>query len=205
MTPQPARPRTRRSFWDRRAAGFDLDVKPDDEAVAAARRLLGPDAQVLEIGCAVGATARALRPRVASWHAIDLSAEMVELARAEGGDITYQQTTIDGAPEGPFDAVVAFNVLHFMDLDTDLQEIRRRLRPGGLLLAQTPCLGDMNPFFRGVMPVIAVVIRLKGLRRLRFGRLRAAVVAAGFEVMEERAGPPTQTWLVARRPADGAA
>lgn len=188
------------TFWDRQAKRFDTDppTPEDDEAMAGALRVLPPDARVLEIGCAAGAHARAMVPHVASWHGIDVSAEMVRRAQQYAGDgLTFQQATLDQVEPDGYTAVVAFNVLHFLDLPDDLERIARLLPPGGLLVAQTPCLGDMPAVVRWMVRGVASVLRVPGLRRLRFAELRDAVEGR-FDVVEAEASKATETWLVAK-------
>ncbi len=192
----------RRNFWDRHAKRFDPQPSGSDEAVERAKPWLEPDDGVLEVGCATGATARALRPRVGSWHAIDISAEMIHRANEAGGDITFEQAELEAASlDGrSFDAVVCFNVLHFLDLPAATRRIHELLRPGGLLIAQTPCLGDLGAPARAGIRIVARVMRLEGLHHLRFDTLQRSV-AQSFDIVEADAARPSQTWLVARRGA----
>lgn len=190
------------TFWDRQAKRFDKEPpRPeDDEAMRRALAHLASDARVLEIGCAAGAHARAMRPHVTSWHGIDTSREMIRLAqRHEGDGLTFQQAVIgDVGPDG-YTAVVAFNVLHFMDLPDDVDRIADLLPPGGLLLAQTPCLGDVNRVSQWLAWTAARLMRIEDLHALRFDDLRAAVERR-FEILEASAGPPGRTWIAARKP-----
>jgi SAM-dependent methyltransferase len=49
-------------------------------------------------------------------------------------------------PEGEYDAVLAFNLLHLVsDLDHALALVVQALRPGGLLISKTACISEMNP------------------------------------------------------------
>lgn len=188
-------------FWDRQAERFDTPppTPQEDEAVRRALEHLRPDDSVLEVGCAAGATGEALRPRVAAWHGIDVSGEMVRRARLRAGDgLTFEQATIDQVATDGYTVVVAFNVLHFMNLERDLERIADLLPSGGRLLAQTPCIGDVNPFSRWLARGFAKVMRIQGLRMLRFDDLRNAV-ATRFDVVEADGERPGRTWLVATK------
>lgn len=101
----------------------------------------GPGLRLMEIGCGAGVLLREARQR--GWHAdaIELSAELATRARLNNpeaqittGDIqTYE-------PQGPpYDAVIALDVLeHVLQPLTMVENCREMLRPGGLLLLQTP-------------------------------------------------------------------
>ena len=200
--PRQARAKTV-TFWDRQAPRFDQDppTAADDEAMRRALDHLGPDDRVLEIGCAAGAHARAMRPYVTSWHGTDISTGMIRRAQAHAGEgLSFEQATIDVLEPGDHTAIVAFNVLHFMDPDHAAHHLARLLPPGGLLVAQTPCLGDLPWFLRGTAIPVARMLGI-GLRSVRFEALRAAL-APHFDIREADATRPSQTWIAARRKAN---
>lgn len=92
---------------------------------------------VLDIGCGPGNNAKLLREKGVRLTGIDLSAEMVTLAKAHvpGGD--FRVGDIRELPEiGPFDAVVAsFCIVHITPGETRelMARIASLLVPGGAL------------------------------------------------------------------------
>lgn len=185
--------------WDRLAKRFDTPAPGDeDEAVRRAKAYLKPSSEVLEIGCATGATAEALRPLVASWHGVDVSQEMIRRAKVRDVDATFQQGFVQDVA-GSYDVIICFNVLHFLSLPSDLDHLRRRLRPGGLLLAQTPCLGDASRKVRWALPLVGLLLGLAP-RRLRFAWLHDQI-SQRLDVLEADGSRPMQTWLVASNPS----
>lgn len=71
------------------------------------------------------------------------NAGMVDRLRARGLDVAHADATahLDGLAPGSLDAVTAFHVVEHLDLDALLGLLtaaRRALRPGGLLVAETP-------------------------------------------------------------------
>ncbi len=103
----------------------------------------------LDVGCGEGETARRLRVRVAEVVGIDTDEPSIEAARAAGGDVEYQVADLldSGLPEASFDVVTAVAVLHHLDHRAGLEQLRRLLRPGGLLLvvgfARSRSVGDL--------------------------------------------------------------
>ena len=99
---------------------------------------------VLDLGCGGGFMAEALARRGAQVIGVDPSAPAIEAARehakAEGLAIDYQVGTGEAIPvlDESFDCVVVVDVFeHVADVSIVLDEIRRVLKPGGLLLFDT--------------------------------------------------------------------
>jgi ubiquinone/menaquinone biosynthesis C-methylase UbiE len=202
-------------FWnrvaERYAASTISNVEAYEHTLTRTRAHLGPGDRVLEIGCGTASTAIRLAPSVATYIATDYAAEMVRIGReklARGGPPNLQILRAgpgDGAlPDGPFDAVLAFSLLHLLpDLPAALAEMRGLLRPGGLLISKTPCLsGPWN----ALRPVLGVM-RLAGkappsVRFLSPARLERAMTAAGFVLVEaaDHNTRPVRRFVVAQRP-----
>jgi SAM-dependent methyltransferase len=98
----------------------------------------GRDA-ALEVGSGTGAFARALAEHFGRVLAIDLSSEMVRIARARSRGISnleYQQADLRGygLPAASFDCIASIATLHHLPLDEALETLVAALRPGGVLL-----------------------------------------------------------------------
>jgi ubiquinone/menaquinone biosynthesis C-methylase UbiE len=95
--------------------------------------------RVLEIGCGTGEFTRRLAQRARSVVAVDLSSQMIRLAReqsAEHSNIEYltrdvMQLELPGAG---FDCVVSIATLHHLPLKQALMKMKDALKPGGLLV-----------------------------------------------------------------------
>ena len=184
-------------FWNRRSRIFDDQVGPQyqeayDKPVEYALNYLKPGDQVLEYACGTGITTVQLAPHVAQVRAIDISMEMVrrcqnKVAQLGVPNVHVTQTGIFDPclHEGTFDAVTAFNVLHYLDdFPQVLERIRRLLKPGGVFLSATDCLGNgitgegVKKFVRyhtGRMPYVAFFKQEK---------LPGLIAGAGFTVEE---------------------
>lgn len=189
------------AFWDRQAKTYhDAPRAPVlQQAIDDAIRHLGPDDVVLDFGCGSGPVATELRPHVARVHGIDLSAEMIR--RATPGDgLTFQQADLmhPDLDRHGFTAVVAFNVLHYVDMDATVRRLHELLPPGGLLLTQTTCIRRVNPLLRGTFGLlgrVGVVPRMNAFAPEALERLD------GFELVESttRPGFAAEQWVVLRR------
>lgn len=119
----------------------ELAHKPLDRALldrfAEQIRQMGP---VCDIGCGPGHVARYVHERgVAAWG-IDISPSMVEIARRLNPGITFQQGNMLALdiPDATFGGITVFySLIHVPrpEVIVALRELRRVLRPSGVLLA----------------------------------------------------------------------
>jgi 2-polyprenyl-3-methyl-5-hydroxy-6-metoxy-1,4-benzoquinol methylase len=96
-----------------------------------------PYRRVLDVGCGEGLLTRRLAPLAEHVTGIDLSAPMVERARAlaDADNLTYRSgDLLTTELDGPFDLVTAFAVLHHLDLVAGLRRLKDLTAPGGTLL-----------------------------------------------------------------------
>ena len=183
-------------FWDKLAPKYAEQPVPDETAYAATlERTLGylaPEDHVLELGAGTGTTALKLAPRVASYRATDVSTGMVAIAegksRPDGANLTFAVEGVGDAPAGeaPYDAVLAFNLLHLLpDLPGDLRKIRTRVKPGGLFISKTPCLGRRAWHIRAMVWLMHAVGKAPAYVGLfDVADYDMAVREAGFEIVE---------------------
>ena len=100
-----------------------------------------PDARLLEIGCGSGVLLQEARWRGWLADAIELSAEMAARARRNNPEAQVFTGDIQALePQGPpYDAIIALDVLeHVLQPLAMVENCRELLRPGGLILLQTP-------------------------------------------------------------------
>ena len=110
------------------------------------------------------------------------------------------------APNGPFDVVTAFNLLHLVeDLDGTLAAIAARTKPGGLFISKTFCvpggLSWITPLIYVALPVMQAIGKAPYFVRLKARDLDAAIISAGFSLIETGQGPSKdpRRYLVARK------
>ena len=153
-----------------------------------------PPLRILDFGCGPGRDLRAFYELGHEPTGLDGAAQICEMARAWSGCEVWQQNFLDlDLPDDAFDGIFANASLFHVpsrDIERVLADLRRTLKPAGVLLASNP-RGQNQEAWQGD----------------RFGafydldRWSKWVTAAGFEALEHYYRPPgrprhQQPWLV---------
>lgn len=185
-------------FWNKRADKYSQRPVSDEatyrKKLEITREYFRPDMEVLEIGCGTGSTAIAHAPYVRHILATDFSSRMIEIARdralAAGVDnVTFEARPADenDAPDATVDAVMAHNLLHLLDdRDRAIADVHRILKPGGVFVTSTACLGDMMFLFRLIIPVGRFLHLFPMVKVFSVAELKESLESAGFEIDYER-------------------
>ena len=128
----------------------------------------------LDIGCGTGAFSRLLAARSKRVLAIDLSPNMIGVAKARSqkfSNIDFQVADVlkIDLPSDHFDSIVSIATLHHLPMEETLLKIKRALKTDGTLiildLFKVEGLSDL------VSSALAMPVSM-GLRLVRSGRLR---------------------------------
>ena len=202
------------AFWRRHANRYDRVARLLNgnfgNMVARVAELVDGSGRVLEIAAGTGLVTQAMAGRVGQLVATDASEDMLQVLRGRMADLgvsNVQVRTADALAldfeDGEFDAVVAANVLHLLaDPRAGLSEMRRVLRPNGLLCVPTFCHGDT-----WTAHIVSRVLHLGGFRvvtRFSGEGLDNLVQGTGFSLeRRERFAGVLPLCLVAGRRDDG--
>ena len=204
---------TEAAFWDGVAGKYSKQKVKDEKAYAVTlervRAHLNPTDRVIELGGGTGTTAVKLHRSVERYVMTDVSPKMCEIAKgrvAEAGAQNVEVMTADAATASrqtePFDAVLAFNLLHLLpDVPEAIADVRELLKPGGLFISKTPCLSG-RPLIRGLINVMTWVGKAPPvIQYLSPDDVERMQVEAGFEIVERGDYPPKlpSRFTVARR------
>lgn len=164
--------------------------------------------RAIDIGCGAGQLLPILTKMGFETYGLDVSGQMVKLARQycehEGVDVDVKVGDCENLqyPDNFFDLYVAMGVIEYMDDDgLILTEIKRVLRPGGTVIMTLRNIRSVHvrwrEFIRGSIEIMLrrLVGRITGRQARKFAtlsrehypeRFRAKLELLGFECQEER-------------------
>ena len=128
----------------------------------------------LEIGCGTGAFARQLAGRCEHVIGIDLSAEMIRVARSRSSRFENLEFELADAmswkfPQSHFDFICSIATLHHLEQHELLPKIKEALKPGGVFVLLD--LVTSSGMTERMMDVIGFGVN-SGLRLIHNGRLQ---------------------------------
>lgn len=103
-----------------------------------------PKASVLDYGCGIGEDLVPIAKTGADVIGLDISPELIELARKRADAFGVKARFIVGSayetglPSQSIDIVFAIAIFHHLELDAAKKELLRILKPGGVLILQEP-------------------------------------------------------------------
>ena len=147
----------RRNFWDRNAKIYDRFMRKDAAAYEQMYELLRPVVRhrtVLELATGTGLIAKHIVSAAEHIEATDASAEMIREAERDNESVKLHFSVQDmfhlPYADQSFDVVIVSNALHIVPQpEKALEEIRRVLKDGGVLIAPTFTHAGNSFFGRG--------------------------------------------------------
>ena len=201
------------SFWDKAAAKYAKspisNVPAYEQTMQRTRAWLRPGDRALELGAGTASTALLLCDAVEHITVSDISAEMIAIGRDKARaqavanvDFIVGEPGSEGFGSGPYDVVMAFNLLHLMrDLPGSLAAVRDLVRPGGHFISKTTCLSGAGQLLRAVIVPMQLLGRAPYLNFISATALERMITEAGFEIVESTGIPQgaRNHFVVARR------
>lgn len=112
--------------------------------------------RVLEIGCGSGILTEGVADDGVQLWAVDIAPELLKIAKGAGIPALFLRASLDRLPfpDASFDAVIGDGILHHVELEPALREIRRVLRPQGAVLFFEPNMLNPQIFLERHVPWI---------------------------------------------------
>lgn len=203
-------------FWDGTAEKYAKQPIANQKAyeikLDLTREYFTPESKVLEFGCGTGSTAILHAPFVKRIDAIDVSPEMIRIAREklapEGiKNVRFEVADMDGFQIQPSscDAILGLNILHLLDNRmAAMAQVYEALKPGGYFVSSTMCLREklmfrlMEPLF----PIMHTLGQWPRVRRFTAKQLQRDIEEIGFKTVHYwQPGNGAVLFIVGQKPA----
>lgn len=184
-------------IWDKMADKYSRQPIANQKAyeikLDLTREYFTPESKVLEFGCGTGSTAILHAPYVQQIDAIDVSSEMIRIARDKLAPESVENVRFDVAdmdsyqtqPE-TYDAALGLNILHLLDNRmAAMGRVYEALKPGGYFISSTMCLREklmfrlMEPLF----PLMHTLGQWPHVFRFTAKRLQDDIESIGFKTV----------------------
>ncbi|MFD0716955.1 class I SAM-dependent methyltransferase [Paenibacillus sp. GCM10027626] len=182
-------------FWDKTASQYDQIEMKDEQTylqiIQRTKTYLKISNVVLDYGCGTGLISNEIAEDLKEIHAIDISSNMIAIAEKKAkerniANINYAHVTIfdERYKKGSFDIILAFHVLHLLeDEQIVLQRMNELLKPGGLLISATPCVGE-KIFLRNLLYFTGRVGLMPNIRLFKIRNLADTIEKGNFSIVE---------------------
>ncbi len=201
------------TIWDNRSKKYDDDIKKHDsvytKTIDSTKSLLTNSDVVLDFGCASGEMSLDIAPNVQHVHGIDLSVKMIEIANRKTRERQVKNISFDHVDvfdqrlaSNSFSTIIAFNIFHLVeDAPKVLARLNDLVETGGLLISQTPCLGERGRFFKSMINLAQKLGLAPTIRSFRIPELESLVSSNNFEIFETKIWDKKNAiqWIVARK------
>ena len=181
-----------RKFWGRYARLYDFEVRHTSKAAydqigRMISNALTPGMDVLEVATGTGLIALSIAHAARSVTATDFSDRMIAVAtrKPAPANVTFSVQDATALPflDASFDAAVISNAMHILpDPAKALCEIRRILKPGGLLFAPTFSHGHIKASRRRLNATLLKLLGFQSYSAWTPEQFVAFVNANGFRV-----------------------
>ena len=184
-------------FWDlistRYAASPISDRTAYETKIERIKSYLTPEDVVLDIGCGTGTQCGDVAGYVKQVTGIDISSKLLAIAEQRKAarkldNIEFIKTSLydERLKTECFDMVMAFYVLHFFaDLDAVVKRVHALLKPGGLFISETACLGVKNKTAGKLLRFLGHLGFLPKINLLTTRQLQQVMEQAGFILVDK--------------------
>ena len=181
-------------FWDGASKNYDKTEERFEYIHGRSREntrkfLKGSDT-VLDYGCGTGTAACQFSSQVKEIHAIDISSQMIAIAREKAAvakveNVSFEQSDIFDSKYSneSYDVILAFNMLHTVPSPQNVMlRINELLKPEGLFISVTPCLRQKMSFLVNLQIQLVRILCKLGLIPIPIRRITSFDVEDLLEV-----------------------
>jgi len=184
-------------FWNLMASKYAAspisNIAAYQKKIEKLKSYLSVEDHVLDIGCGTGTQCGDLANNVKQVTGIDISSKLLAIAeqrRAERKieNVEFIQTTVfdERFKPGSFDVVMAFYVLHFFeDIDEVVRRIHGLLKPDGLFILESVCLGEKNKIMGELVRIAGKLGFLPLINLLTTRKIEQTLEQAGFSIVDK--------------------
>jgi len=200
-------------FWNRIAKRYAKTPIADEASyqkkLEITRTHLHPDKNILEFGCGTGSTAILHAPYAKHIHAIDISSDMIQIAKKKAADaqidnIHFEQLTIDELiqEQNTLDVVLGMSILHLLEnKEGVVAKLYNMLKPNGVFISSTVCLDGWMLLLMPILPLGRMLGLLPLVKFFSKQELENCLTEAGFNIEYSwRPGTSKVAFIVARKP-----
>ena len=188
-------------FWDSASKNYDKTEERFEYIHKKSRentkRFLKDSDTVLDYGCGTGTASCQFSNQVKEIHAIDISSKMIEISKEKAAvskidNVRFEQSDIFDIKSSSesYDVILAFNMLHTVTNPLDsMRRINELLKPEGVFISVTPCLGQKMSFLINLQIQLVRVLCKVGLipipiRRITRPEVNDLLEAVGLKTVE---------------------
>lgn len=190
-----------KKFWDSASKNYDKTEERFEyihqKSRENAKKHLESSNVVLDYGCGTGTTACEIANNVKEIYAIDISPKMIEISKGKATEKNIENVTFaegdifdEKLKKESFDRILAFNMLHTIpNPEKAVQRINELLKPDGLFISITPCLGDKLSFLVGLQIRLVQIMCKIGIipvpiRRIKSSELDDLIANGNFQTVD---------------------
>ena len=185
-------------FWDNASKNYDKTEERFEyihhKSRENTKKHLESSNVVLDYGCGTGTTACEIANDVKEIYAIDISSKMIEISKGKATEYNIENVTFaegdifdEKLKKESFDRILAFNMLHTIaNPENAVQRINELLKPDGLFISITPCLGNKMSFLVGLQIRLVQIMCKIGIipvpiRRIKSSDLDELITNGNFQ------------------------
>ena len=204
---------TATKFWDKIADKYSKQPIADEASyqkkLKVTQNYFKPDMEVLEFGCGTGSTALIHASCVKHLRAIDISSAMIKIAQDKAKtqnieNVTFEQLTIEEleAEDCSYDVILGLSILHLLeDKEQAISKVYKMLKPGGIFVTSTACMGDAMSWFKFIAPIGKALGFFPLVRVFTAQHLVESLTDAGLEIdYQWQPSKDKAIFIVAKKP-----